>query len=106
MFDRIAWCTLMLSAVVTLSLLTPAEAAKGKSPKPAGKAEGTLDGVAANGVIIRTKSGSLVSLGVNASTKVELNGVKVPVTSLPVGSRTQALYDPATMIATKVESTN
>lgn len=104
MFHRIGWCTLALTAFVALGLLSQAEAAKGKSPKPAGKVEGTLEAVAANGVVIRKQDGTLVSLGVNASTKVELNDVKAPVTSLPLGSRTQALYDPATTIASKVES--
>jgi hypothetical protein len=104
MFSRSYGFTLALAAVVALGLLSQAEAAKGKSPKPAGKVEGVLEAVSDSGVVIRKQNGTLVTLQVTATTKVELNDVRVPVTSLPLGSRTQALYDPATMVASKVES--
>lgn len=102
--NRIVACMLALTAAITLAVASNAEAAKGKTPKPAGKVEGTLQGVAGNGVVIRVQNGTLVSIGINASTKIELNDVRVPVSSLPLGSRTEALFDPATQIATKVES--
>lgn len=104
MFDRRSWLAMGLLAVVSLALPSLANAAKGKNDK-AGKVEGTLVSVASNGVVIKKQGGTLVSVGVTAATKVELNGVRVPVTSLPIGSRAQALFDPATMIASKVEAT-
>ncbi len=47
-----------------------------------------------------------MSLAVNSATKVELNDRHVAITALPIGSRTEALFNPTTLIATKVESVN
>ncbi len=95
MVHRRRWLVMALLALVGFAIPTFTQAASGKTPK-AGKVEGTLVGVASNGVVIQRSNGTQVSLGVTAATKVELNGVRVPVTSLPIGSRAQALFDPAT----------
>lgn len=105
MFSRrscLAFASLM---ILGLALPSLTEAAKGKNNNP-GKIEGTLVAVASNGVVIAKSNGTQVSLGVTANTKVELNERRVPVTSLPVGSRAEALFDPVTLIATKVEVNN
>ena len=102
MLDRRRWLGMALLTFVGLGIPALTQAASGKNPK-AGKVEGTLVGVASNGVVIKVSNGTAVSLGVSAATKVELNGVRVPITSLPLNSRAQALFDPATMIASKVE---
>jgi len=104
MFDRRSWLAMGLLAVLSVALPMLADAASGKNDK-AGKVEGTLVSVAVNGVVIKKQGGTLVSVGVTTATKVELNGVRVPVTSLPIGSRAQALFNPSTQIATKVEAT-
>lgn len=105
MVHRRSWMVMALLLLVGCAIPSLAHAAKGKTPK-AGKVEGTLVGVASNGVVIQRLDGTLVSLGVNAATKVEHNGVRVLVTSLPINSPAQALFDPATLIASKVEVNN
>lgn len=107
MFQRVGWLTMVLMAVVSVSLATWANGDSGKGKK-AGKVEGTLIGVASNGVVIQTKSGTQVSVAVDATTKVELNEVKVVAgtdltTVLTVGANAEAEYDLATMIASKLE---
>lgn len=104
MLHRIVGLIMVCALAFALGVPSVADAASGKNNK-AGKVEGTLVGVAANGVVIQTRSGTMVSVGVTSATKVELNDVRVPVTQLPLGSRAQALFDPATKIATKVEAT-
>lgn len=105
MFKGIGWFAgiVALALVVIAPTLSPGD--QGKKPK-AGKVEGVLTGVADNGVIIRDRTGTSVSLAVTASTKVELNERKVSVTSLPVGAQAEAVFDPATMIASKIEAKN
>ena len=103
MFNRFALLALGLISVGALGPVSISEAASGKVAK-SGKVEGVLVGVASNGVVIKNQAGTLVSVGVTAATKVELNGVRVSVTSLPVGARAQALFDTATNVATKVEA--
>jgi hypothetical protein len=44
-------------------------------------------------------------LTVNSATKIRLNGVQVPFTSLKVGDFCECRYDPATRIAGKIEAT-
>ena len=105
MFQRMGWFSLVFLLAATFAIPNMVDAASGKSSKT-GKVEGSLTGVAANGVIIKTASGALVSVGVTSSTKVELNGIHITVTSLPIGARTQALFDPTTSIASKVEARN
>lgn len=104
MFNRRGMLALGLMAIVSMSLPSMVNA-RGQQNK-AGKVEGTLVGVASNGVVIQKQGGTKVSVGVVASTKVELNGKQVLVTKLPLGAHAQALFNPDTMIATKVEARN
>ncbi len=103
MFDRRRWLALGMLALISMAVPSLTLAAKGANNK-AGKVEGTLVGVATNGVVIKRLNGTQVSLGVTATTKVELNGRRVAITSLPIGSAAQALFDPATQVASKVEA--
>lgn len=91
-----------VAGTAVLGLPQLANAAKGKTPKP-GKVEGILVAANATSVSIRTQTGITQILTVNAATKVEKGGVRVAVTSLVIGARTQALFDPVTKIASKVE---
>ena len=107
MTNRMGWMRLMfvLMAILTVALPPLADASSGKDGK-AGKAEGILVSVIDTGVTIRTKKGDLVSVTVNASTRVELNEMQVLVTALTVGNRAEVQFDLNTLIATKIESDN
>jgi hypothetical protein len=102
MLNRIVMVTLMLG-VVFAGMPGMLEAASGSRKSKAGKVEGVLTAKSATGVVIRVQNGSTVSLRVVATTKIEVADVRVPLTRLKVGARTQALFDPATNIASKVE---
>ncbi|MCA9028636.1 MAG: hypothetical protein KDA86_25745 [Planctomycetaceae bacterium] len=102
MFNRMAVASLFLGLVLA-SVPGVLEAASGSGRNKAGKVEGVLTFLSANRVVIRNQSGTAVSLQVVPSTKVELNGVRVPLSRLRVGRRTQALFNPTTRVATKVE---
>lgn len=104
MYSRLKVGMVVLAAVMALGLFAQAEASKHGGKNKAGKVEGVLTAVAIDSVSIRTRQGVDVVLIVNAATKVEANKVHVPVTSLPVGARAQAVFDPATLIASKVEA--
>lgn len=105
MFQRTSFFSLLLLLAAASALPNMVYAASGKSTT-ASKVEGRLTGVASNGVIIKTASGVFVSVGVTSSTKVELNGAHVSVTSLPIGARAQAVFDATTSVASKVEARN
>ena len=102
MLNRIVMLTLMLG-VVFVGMPGVLEAASGSGKSKAGKVEGVLTAKSATGVVIRVQNGSTVSLKLVATTKIEVAGVRVPVTKLKIGARTQALFDPATNVASKVE---
>jgi hypothetical protein len=104
MINRIAVLTLFLAVVFAGMPSVQAASGSGKNKAvKAGKVEGTLTAVSATGVVIRKQGGSTVTLRVTTATKVERNGVKVAVTALKVGNPAQALFDPATSVASKVE---
>ena len=100
MLNRIGM-VVMLLAVVFAGLPGALEAATGKNK--VGKVEGTLTAASATGVVIRKQGGTTVSLAINSATKIEKNGVRVAITALVIGNPVQALFDPATNVATKVE---
>lgn len=105
MSNRIGWLKLMLvmMAVAAMTLPSLVEASHGKKGKT-GKVEGVLVSVTDTGVTIRTIKGDLVSVTADANTKVELNDMEVSLSALTVGNRAEAKFDPATMVATKIES--
>ena len=104
MLNRRQLLTLLMLAAAAVAAPSAFAKGKGKTPKT-GKVEGTLAAVASNGVSIQTAGGVLVSVGVTSATKVELNDRHVPVTSLPIGARAEAVFNPTTLIASKVEAT-
>ena len=105
MRNRMGWLRLMfaLMAVLTMALPHFAEASSGKKPK-VGEAEGVLVSVIDTGVTIRTKAGDLVSVTVDATTKIELNEKHVQLSALTVGNLAEVKFDPVTLIASKIES--
>lgn len=101
MKSRIAVLAMFL--VVVVLGMSGAQAASGSGKIKAGKVEGTLTAASATGVVIRKAGGATVTLSITATTKIEKNGVRVPVTSLTIGNPVQALFDPSTNVASKVE---
>lgn len=105
MFSRRNFGILVLASVVSVGLLSQADAAKGRGGRnKAGKVEGVLVSASTAGVSIRTSGGAIVSLTLSPLTKIEQNDQHVPVTSLTIGARAQALFDPVSLIASKVET--
>lgn len=77
---------------------------KGKGKKPAGKVEGTITAVGASSVTIQARSGGQVTVGVTAATKIERNDRHVSLSAFKVGDRGEALFNPTTKVASKVEA--
>lgn len=77
----------------------------GSSQTQANKVEGTITAIdlANNRITIQTRMGESVVLTVNTSTKIERNDVHVPLTSLVVGDRGEALFG-NDLVASKLES--
>lgn len=71
------------------------------------RVEGTVATVNASlgNVSIMLKDGSLFTVTTNASTKIERNGFRATLSSFKDGDRGQAIFDPATRVASKVEAT-
>ncbi|MFT3883640.1 MAG: DUF5666 domain-containing protein [Gemmatales bacterium] len=80
---------------------------KGKKPKPGSSAnvEGTITAVGASSITITKRNGSSVTVGVDATTKIERNDRHVAFSSILVGDRGEAKYNPTTLLAGKVEAT-
>jgi hypothetical protein len=110
MFGQVKWGPLALALILSVAMIAQADAGRksGKGGKggrvKSAKVEGTLTSVSVGQATIRRRNGAEVTVIVTSDTKVELNDVEVPLTSLPIGSRAQALYDAATFIATKLEA--
>lgn len=68
------------------------------------KIEGTITAVGPASVTIRTRSGVVRTVTVNAATKVERNDLHVALSAFKVGDRGEALFNTTTMIASKVEA--
>jgi hypothetical protein len=68
------------------------------------KIEGTITGVGPTSVTIRPRAGAVRTIIVNAATKVERNDRHVRLAAFKVGDRGEALFDPTTMIGSKVEA--
>lgn len=76
-------------------------------PPPTGlaKVEGRLTAVGASSVTIAPeKGGPEVTLNVDASTFIERDHMPATLADLQVGDKVEAKYDPATMVATKIEA--
>ncbi len=106
MFKRL-FHFLVLSLVVlsAFASVAPALADSGDH----GKVEGKIAAVdvAANTVTITPKKGGAdVVLSVDASTKIKRNGKKVAIADLQVGDKANAKYNPASMLASKIEAKN
>lgn len=76
-------------------------AASGKDPN---KIEGVLVRKTAASVVVRLQNRSLVTVVVNATTKIERNDVRATLAAFRIGDRVQAILG-ANGIATKVEAT-
>ena len=46
----------------------------------------------------------VVTVGVSSATKLERNGARVSLSAFRVGDKAQAIYDPTTNLASKVEA--
>lgn len=90
-------------AVLGLSLVPgTTHAAKAKG----GRIEGTLtavDTVNMTATITR-RNGTAVTVSVTASTKIERNEQHVQLSALKIGDHAEAQYNPATKVASKLES--
>jgi hypothetical protein len=84
------------------------EAAKGSGSGGVAETriEGTLVAVDTVGskVQIRRQNGTVAVVNVQAATKIERNGVRVPLSGLKVNDRAQARIATATGLTTKLES--
>ncbi len=94
-------------AVLSLFIVTAAvdagDKSKGKKPA-AGKVEGTITAVDASSVTIQARSGGLTTVGVTATTKIERNDRHVSLSAFKVGDRGEAVFNPTTKVASKVEA--
>ncbi len=73
----------------------------------AGRLEGNISAVNVEGksITIVTFRGTAFTVFANAATKIERNGFHATLNQFKVGDRGQARFDPATMIASKMEAT-
>jgi hypothetical protein len=68
------------------------------------KVEGRLTAVNGSSVTIAPKKGgAAITLSVDASTVIERDHMPITLADLRVGDKVEAKYDPATMVATKIE---
>ncbi|HQR05506.1 MAG TPA: DUF5666 domain-containing protein [Gemmatales bacterium] len=95
----------LLSLFVVTAVLQADQ--KGKKPKPGASAsvEGTISAVGAASVTITKRNGVSVTVAIDATTKIERNDRHVALSSILVGDRGEAKYNPATLLAGKVEAT-
>ena len=70
------------------------------------KVEGTLTAIDGNQFTITGEHGSTVTVTITADTVLERNGAPATVTDFVVGDPIEARYNPDTLVATKVESSN
>lgn len=102
LFSMIALAAIVAGLVLSMS---PAVThAKGKNK--AGRVEGTLtalDTVAMTASITQ-HNGTVVTVSITATTKIERNEHHARLSALHIGDRAEARFSPATMIATKLES--
>ncbi len=105
MFKKLAF-TLALAAFVATLVLTFSPGTTQAATVKGGRVQGTLTAVSLDGktASITRLNGTTVTISVNAATKIERNGRRVPLSALKVGDRAQARFNPTTMIATKLES--
>lgn len=68
--------------------------------------KGTVTAVdsGAGTITIEPKSGSPVTLAVDGSTRIKLNGDAAALGDIPVGAQAEAEFDPATNVASKIEA--
>ncbi len=81
-----------------------AEAAKGPAPKEV-RVEGRLvsGDVTARTVVVRVSNGSLVTLTIPATAKVERNGRKATLVAFKVNDRVEARFAPGSTVVVKFE---
>lgn len=98
---------LAIVAIVGATLATSADASTERGGNKANKVEGKIVSVdVANlKVTIKTQAGALVSVQANAATKIERNGFHSTLAAFKVGDVGQAVLNPTTKIATKIEAT-
>jgi hypothetical protein len=104
--QKIVVAMIACAALALLTTAIQADSGKGKggNNQPAqSKVEGRIVAVGESSVTITTARGQSLTVLVTAQTKVERNDRRVPLASLRVGDRGQALFTAATMVASKVE---
>jgi hypothetical protein len=67
------------------------------------KVEGVITALGPSSVTI-SSGRQVVTVGVSSATKLERNGARVPLSAFRVGDKAQAIYDPKTNLASKVEA--
>lgn len=68
------------------------------------KVEGLITAVNESSISIRQQNGTIVTVLVDANTKIERNDLHVPLNAFQVGDRGEARFDASTMLASKVEA--
>jgi len=86
--------------------LVAAKIEAGEAENTGTEAKGTITAIdtTAGTVTFQSKSGTSVTVTVNASTVLERNGAVATLSSFAVGDSIKVKYDPTTLIATKVEA--
>lgn len=98
--SMLALATFIAGLVLSLSPVTTHAKAQ------PGRVEGILTAVntTAMTATIARRNGTAVTVSVTASTKIERNNRHVKLSELKIGDHAQARFDPATMVASKLES--
>lgn len=106
MVKKVSLLIVLTAFALTLALGLTATPALAKHGNKAGRIEGKITAVdtVAQTVTIQGKKAQIVTLQANVTTKIERNEVHASLTDLIVGDRTEARFDPGTLIATKIES--
>lgn len=106
MLKKVSIAILLATFALTLAIGVTTTPALAKHGNKAGRVEGKLTAVdnVAQTVTIQGKKGQIVTLQVNEATKIELNEVHASLADLTVGDRAEARFDPATFIASKIET--
>lgn len=68
------------------------------------QAEGTVTAVGTSSVSIKLQNGTIITILIDANTKLERNDLHVALSAFQVGDRGEANYDSTTLLATKFEA--
>lgn len=95
-----------MMALALALVQSAAWAASGSGSGNGAKVEGVITAVIpSNGLVtIKQTNGQSVNVTAVATTKIERNSVHATLDSFKIGDKGQALYNPATGIATKIQA--